>query len=388
MRIGIEACTWANRRGYGRFTRELVGAMVRRFPDHEISLVVDSATADQCEFPESARLEVVPTSQQQVRAASADGRRSVRDLWRLGRAVAKQDYDAFFFPTRYTYYPIPARTPTVVAFHDATGEHHPQLIFPTFRSRLLWRIKSRLALRQANRLVTVSDDARKRIASAFRYPADDIAVISEGPDPVFRVLDDPAIARETRTRHGLPATAPVILYVGGISPHKNLQGLFRALVETEGNWHAVLVGDYENDSFWGCYQELRDLAIELALTDRITFTGYVPDDELVMLYNAATVCVLPSFSEGFGLPVIEAMACGVPVAASARNSIPEIVGDAGILFDPTQPRQIADALGRLLADESLRLELIGRGQKRAEHYTWERGAEQVMTILSEVARHR
>jgi glycosyltransferase involved in cell wall biosynthesis len=388
MRIGIEACTWANQRGYGRFTRDLVSAMARGFPQHEFTLVLDDLTATQCDFPARVALDVVPTRDQQIQAASADGSRRLRDLWRLGRAVAKADYDVFFFPTRYSFYPMTCRTPTVVGFHDATAEQHPELIFPGLRSRLFWSIKSWLALRQADQLVTVSHDARKQIATAFDYPADDIHVISEGPNPIFRELDDPALAAGVRERLGLPAELPLILYVGGISPHKNLDGLFRALVETPGPWHAVVVGDYENDSFWGCYQELRVLVKELDLSERITFTGYVPDADLVLLYNTSTLSILPSFSEGFGLPIVEAMACGVPVTASARNSIPEVLGDAGILFDPTEHRQMTGAMTRLLADGALRDEYRALGRKQAQLYTWERGARQMMAVLEGVARRR
>jgi glycosyltransferase involved in cell wall biosynthesis len=362
--------------------------MVRGYPQHEFSLVLDEVTASQGEFPEGAELNVVPTSEQQIAAASSDGSRRLADLWRLGRAVAKADYDVFFFPTRYSFYPMTCRTPTVVAFHDATAEQHPELIFPGFRSRLFWRIKSRLALRQADRLVTVSHDARKQIAEVFGLAAEEIRVISEGPDPVFRELDDPALAAGVRERLGLPARLPLILYVGGISPHKNLDGLFRALRDTPGPWHAVLVGDHENDSFWGCYDELRALAKELDLEERITFTGFVPDSDLVLLYNASKLFVLPSFSEGFGLPVIEALACGVPVTASSRNSIPELLGDAGILFDPTEPREITDAMTRLLADEELRQELRARGRKQAQLYTWERGARQLVEVLEGIALRR
>jgi glycosyltransferase involved in cell wall biosynthesis len=388
MRIGIEACTWGNLRGYGRFTRELVSAMVRDYPQHEITLVLDDVTASRGKFPERVALNVVATSEQQIRAASADSSRRLPDLWRLGRAVAKADYDVFFFPTRYSFYPMTCRTPTVVAFHDATAERHPELIFSGFRTRLFWRIKSRLALHQADRLMTVSHDAREQIAEAFGLPAEEIGVISEGPDPIFRELDNAELLADVRERMGLPAEIPLILYVGGISPHKNLNGLFRALVDTPGPWHAVLVGDYENDDFLDCYDELRALAEELELSERITFTGFVSDADLVLLYNASTLFILPSFSEGFGLPVIEAMACWVPVTASSRNSIPEVLGDAGVLFDPTDSREMTEAMTRLLADEVLRDELRARGRKQAQLFTWQRGAQQVMEVLEGIARRR
>jgi glycosyltransferase involved in cell wall biosynthesis len=130
------------------------------------------------------------------------------------------------------------------------------------------------------------------------------------------------------------------------------------------------------------------LGQELGLSERVTFTGYLPDDELVLLYNAATLVILPSFSEGFGLPVVEAMTCGTAVTASRRSSIPEVLGDAGILFDPTNTREMTDSMARLLDDETLRDEFRERGRQQAKLYTWARGAQQLMEILQRVAGRR
>lgn len=386
MRIGIDACTWSNRRGYGRFTRELVSEMVRGYPGEEFVLVVDEQTASEGTFPQHAELEVVSTSEQPTRAASADGARRPLDLWKMSRAVARARFDVFVFPTRYSYFPMTCRTPTVVAFHDATAERHPGLIFPSARSRWFWNIKTKLALRRADRLVTVSEDARRQIAEVFDYPIDQIAVVTEGPDAIYQPCGDHAAASAARARWTLPSDTPLILYVGGISPHKNLTGLFHALADLGAPWHAVLVGDYENDSFWGCYDELVGLARELGLTERITFTGFVSDSELKDLYNTATLFVLPSMSEGFGLPLVEAMACGLPVAASRRNSIPEVVGEAGLLFDPESRAEMTAALARLLQDASLRANLRDEGLRRVQRFSWTKGAEQMMSLLREMHR--
>lgn len=384
MRIGIEANTWSNRRGYGRFLRELVTNLVEEFPQHEFVLVVDHHTARESRFPERATIEVVRTKTQQTQAASADGSRGLRDLWRMGWTASRLPVDVFIFPNRYTFYPLFSRVKTVITFHDATSERHPQLIFPSFKSRLFWRIKTWLALRQADRLVTVSEDARRQIADVFGLAESEITVISEGADPVFRPHNGEADLTELRARYALPAEPPLILYVGGISPHKNLDGLLRAMAQVEGPWHLALVGEYEKDSFFNCHQELMELAAELGLTRRVTFAGFVPDEDLVELYNGATLLVLPSMSEGFGLPVIEAMACGLPVAASDRNSIPEVLGSAGLLFDPLSPEQMAQAIGRLLTDGALRAELRQKGLDRAKQFSWKTAAHKMMAILDEV----
>src|SRR5213592_1422193 len=233
MRIGIDACTWANRRGYGRFTRMLVTTMVAEHPHHQFILVADQHTAADCDFPAGAQVEIVQTREQPTQAASADSSSSPADLWKLSRAVSRLRFDAFLFPSSYSFYPLFCKTPAVVVIHDAIAEQHPKLIFPGLKSRLLWNLKSWLALRRANRLVTVSEDARNQLAAVFRRPASGIEVISEGPDPSFRPFDVTEIGPAILEKYQLPAGVPLILYVGGISPHKNLQGLLHALARIE-----------------------------------------------------------------------------------------------------------------------------------------------------------
>ena len=208
----------------------------------------------------------------------------------MSRALTRARFDVVLFPTRYTFVPLLGPTPAVLTIHDATDVHQPHLLFPHWRSRLLWKLKSRLAIGRANRIVTVSNDARRQIAAAFALREDSITVVSEGPDAGFGPRADDARGR-ARARYRLPAGCALILYVGGISPHKNLQALLRAAArvreESRDGWHVVLVGDYKGDSFLGCYRELVELARSLGLEERVTFTGFVPDDDLVLLYNAA-----------------------------------------------------------------------------------------------------
>ena len=395
MKIGIDASTWVNRRGYGRFTRGLVNAMVTGFPQHAYTLVIDDTMANEPTFPPGATLRVVRTSERQTTAASADGSRRAIDVLRMGRAASRLDLDVFLFPTNYSFFPFWSRTPTVTVFHDATAELLPSLIFPNIVPRTLWRIKSLLALRQSAQLVTVSDDARTQIARVFGRAAGDIEVVSEGTDPAFSPLHDALertrVSAAVRTRFRLPSDTPLLLYVGGISPHKNIDGLLRAIAtldRTRRPCHLVIVGDLSDDNFLTCYDELRLLVAERSLIEHVTFTGFVEDADLVALYQAATMLVLPSMSEGFGLPVLEAMACGLPVAVSNRFSLPEIVGDAGRLFDPTSDDDIASALRQLLGDGALRAAMSARGLVRAEAYSWGRGAQTMMRILERVVTHR
>ena len=392
MRIGIDACCWSNRRGFGRYTRELVRVVVAEAPEHEFVLFADAWTAAEADFPSAADVEIVATGRQPTEAASADGARSPLDLWRMQRAVARRPLDLFYFPAVYSFFPLPRGLPAVITFHDAIAESFPALIFANVRSRLFWNLKMRMALRQADRIVTVSTASRRQIARTFHLGESTVPVIPEAPGPEFRPISDPARIRAVRRRCEIPEGVPLILYVGGISPHKNLEGLLHAAAilrrQSGGPWHLALVGDYEHDSFYGCYTAVSRLSRELNLADRVTFTGFVPDDDLVALYNTAACLVLPSFDEGFGLPVVEAMACGLPVAISSGGSLPEVAGEAGLQFPPSDPEAIAGVLRRLLDDVDLRSHLRAAGLRRAAEFSWTSAARQLLHVFEETGGGR
>ena len=216
-----------------------------------------------------------------------------------------------------------------------------------------------------------------------------IEVISLGPSQAFAPIKDLTLVRSVLEKYRLPTDRPLILYVGGISPHKNLQGLLLALTHvgehTTAGWHLVIVGDYENDSFLGCYRELVEQSLQLGLEDRITFTGYVTSQDLPALYCGARMFVLPSFNEGFGLPIVEAMACGVPVAASRRGSIPEVLGQAGVMFEPEDHGAMARSIGQLLEDDGLRSHLRDQGLERSKQFSWGRAARKTIQLLKGIA---
>lgn len=391
MRIGIDATCWEDTRGFGRFTRELVRQLMDDYgSSHEFVLVADRFTADAGHLPTRARVMVANTRRQPMRAASADGWRGPLDLIRLGWQAARCGADVFWFPTVAAFYPVLGRVPVVVAFHDATTEERPDLFFPTRRAHLFWRMKVRLARGQATAIVAPSENARQRVAAALGWPVETIALIDEAPAAVFRRIEDPAGTAGVLSRHSLPADIPLVLYVGAINPHKNLDTLLMAMSDLRvthlAGWHLVIVGEYRTDTTLGCYQPIVELCRQLALTGRVTFTGFISDADLAILYNAASILVLPSLDEGFGLPVIEAMACGLPVAVSARGSLPALVGDAGLTFDPLDRSAMTRAIARLLDDTALRQELGARGLVRAAAHSWQQSARRLMAVLEAAAR--
>ena len=388
MRVGIDVTCWCNRRGFGRFTRELVAALVAAPSEHEYVLFADQQTAQAADLPESCCVVAAKTSAATVVAASADGRRSVRDMLAMRRMVQREPLDVMFFPAVYSYFPIRRGVPCIVTFHDAIAETLSGLVFRSWRSGLFWRLKCRLAMRRADLLVTVSLASKNGLVRHFGLSPDRVVVISEAPaarftDAAGREQVDPDVLK----RYGLEPGNRYILYVGGISPHKNLDTLIKAFAALSedarlGDLRLVLVGDFSGDAFNTCYEELHALVERYGLERAVLFTGFVPDEDLAQLYTACQVFVLPSFLEGFGLPVVEAMACGAAVAASNVGSLPEVLDGAGELFDPHDTAALKDCLERIVCDPAHRSELQARSVRRVADFSWEASARQMNDVFN------
>jgi glycosyltransferase involved in cell wall biosynthesis len=304
----------------------------------------------------------------------------------MSREVWKYNLDLFFFPAVYSYYPILNRTKIVVTIHDMIPKLHPRQVFPSKKLRLFWTLKEYLAVRQANLILTVSEHSKQEITRLHRLSESRVATISEGPDVAFRPIQLNGQLDLALKGHKLDPSERFLLYVGGISPHKNLKGLVQAYFELTGDptfsdLKLVLVGNYQNDSFLSDYSSLNELINRLHLEEKVIFTGHIDDNDLVSLYNAASLLAFPSLQEGFGLPAVEAMACGTPVAASNLGSLPEIVGDAGLFFDPLNKDDMLGVLKRILSDDDLRKDMRRKGLERAKQFSWEKAARDLLTIF-------
>lgn len=377
LHIGIDATSWANDRGFGRFTRELVTALVAREAGFRYTLLFDHA-------PENGvppGVEVLSAATRRSLNESAVGRssRSPGYLWSVGQVVRRAKFDLFFFPAVYSYFPVLARVPCVVCYHDTTAERLPELLFPTKLNHRLWQAKTRLAKWQATRAMTVSRSSANDLEAILRIPKERIDLVTEAADPVFRVIADPAVGAAARVRHGIPEAADLLVYVGGMNRHKNLLGLLKALPEViagRPETHLAIVGDTSGKGFWDNVPELKAfVAAHAPLGQHVHFTGYIGDPELVELLNGAAALVFPSLWEGFGLPAVEAMSCGLPVLASGRSSLPEVIGEAGLFFEPEDPADVAACLLRFLGDPALRRRLADGAVARAAAFSWERAAE-------------
>ncbi len=388
MRIGVDASCWNSQRGYGRFTRGVLNALVEEDQANEYVFFADAQTAASAIFPPRARIVVVNTQEAPAQAASATGRRSLRDLGRMGYKVQGERLAVFFFPTVYTYFPLFNRVPQVLTIHDVIPETFPAQVFANRKLELFWRLKLLAAKSQARLVLTVSRHSQQGLTARLHLPLDRIRVVSEAADSIFRPLDEAgkAASASKLALYGLRVEQPYILYVGGISPHKNLGRLIEAYARLDWNGSLVLVGDYQGDVFYSSYQSLQQQIACLGLEEKVIFTGFVPDEELVYLYNGCQLTVLPSLDEGFGLPALEAAACGVPVLAGRTSSVPEVLGQAGIYFDPCQLDELTETLGQVLNDPQLRQRCREQGLARAESFSWARAAQELKAVLLEAAR--
>lgn len=377
LHVGVDATCWTNDRGYGRFTRELVTALARRNTGIRYTLVFDQIP--EIDLPPGVEVMTAAATTSPDKAAVGKSSRSLGYMFRLGALAGRARFDVFFFPAMYSYFPLLARTPCVVCYHDTIPERFPELIFPTKLNHRLWQAKTFLAKLQTRRAMTVSEASAADIVTMLHIPRAKIDVVTEAANPAFRIVEDKAAKAAARARLGIPPAAPLLVYVGGFNRHKNVARLLEAMpavVAQHPQVHLALVGDTSGAGFWDNIDELRaTVAADPSLKDRVHFTGYLDDAGLADLLNTAAALVFPSLAEGFGLPAVEAMSCGAPVLASDRFSLPEVVGDAGLLFNPEDVEDIARCLNGFLADPTLQAEKAKAARARAGLFTWDRAAE-------------
>lgn len=269
--------------------------------------------------------------------------------------------------------------PVVVTVHDLSFALYPQLFTRARRSYQQWLTPH--TARQAAVITADSRATKDDLVKLYGIDADRVRVVYPGVNGRFRPVTDAKQIDIFRQRRQLPAK--FILFLGTIEPRKNLVMLLEAyasLVRRTGLPHALVIAGGKG---WG-YEAVFATAERLDLAERVIFAGYVPADELPLWYNAAEVVAYPSLYEGFGLPPLEAMACGTPVVVSNVSSLPEVVGDAGFLVDPGDPSAWVDALGTMLTEPTARATARERGLARARTFTWERTARNMAQVYHEV----
>ncbi len=275
---------------------------------------------------------------------------------------------------------IPPHGPqrSVITLHDLTFLRYPE--FLTFESRRYYNNQIAAAVQRADHIMVDSEATREDVIAMLDVPEEKVTSILLGISERFRPADEATIT-DFLTRNQLPRG--YILFVGTFEPRKNLKGLLQAYRQMLSNQPDLPPLVIAGQRGW-LYEEIYALVVELSLSDHVLWIENVAPSDLPSLYSGASVLCLPSFYEGFGFPPLEAMACGTPTVVANRASLPEVVGDAGLLIDPDSAASIAEALGRVLTDPALASELRERGFRQASLFQWQETARQVLTVYNNV----
>lgn len=358
----------ANRRfpGVGRYAFNLARAMIACLrADEGLDLIRDPRAASDWELgalcgPNAALVDL-PMSPFSVRQDHA-----VADLARRHRS------DLYHSPHYATAFP--GRVPAVVTVHDLIPLLYPGLV--SLQARVHFRLTLGRVRRRATHIIASSRRTRCDLVTRLDAVPQRITTIPLAADPAFRPLDATTVARH-RARLGLEDG--YVLYVGSNKPHKNLLPLMEAWAAVQPRpVPLVVAGPWDRR-----YPQARTRCAELGLGNAVRFIGNVPELGMPALYAGALLLVLPSRYEGFGLPALEAMACGTPVACADAGSLPEVVGEAALAFDPGDVGAIATAIARVLDEPSLRTELARQGCERTRRFSWRRAAAATVGVYRE-----
>lgn len=382
MLIGIDAsrAAVARRTGTETYSLHLIRALLRLESGHRFRLYANVSPPEGLFWPPGA---VAGTEVRSI---------PFPRLWthlRLSAELVVHPPDVLFVPAHVIPLLHPRRS--VVTVHDLGYLHYPEAHLPRDRRYLDW--STRWSARQSVAVLADSAATKADLVQAYGIAADKVHVVHLGRDENLARVDDPAVLAQVRDRYGIALRAcgdgpRYLFYVGTLQPRKNLARVIEAFARLAAlpdlaDVQLVLAGKQG----W-LYDALFAQVTRLGLAGRVLFPGYVSDDALPALLSGAFAFVYPSLYEGFGIPVLEAGACGVPVITSNTSSLPEVAGDAAILVDPHDVDAIADAMRRVLTDEALRAELVRRGHENVKRFSWEKCARETLAVLVEAGRSK
>ena len=377
MRIGIDYTSAARQgAGIGRFTRELIRRAMALDADNEYRLLV----AGRDPIPPA---HLPPLDNRRTLTQTPISERNLVRLWHRLRIplpveLALGRLDIFHSPD-FVLPPV-ARAAKILTIHDLSFLRVPECADP----RLRWYLGQVVprSVRRADYLLADSESTRRDLIELLHVPPDRAQVIYGGVDASFAPVEDAAALQTIRDRYA--SGRPFVLAVGTLEPRKNYPTLIRAFARAREHARLPHVLVIVGKKGW-VYEPIFAAVEELGLKDTVLFPGFVPDAELPAMYSAADLLATPSFYEGFGLPPLEAMACGTPVIVSDVSSLPEVVGEAGLRIDPGDADALADAILRLVEDSALRESLRKAGFAQARKFTWDKAARELLAVYGRFA---
>jgi len=378
MHIGIDYTSAVRQRaGIGRYTRNLVRAVAEQDTGNRYTLFVAGGRGQGDglgDLPDNFRVRSVPVTD-----------RLLNILWQRLRIplpiqMVTGRLDLFHSPDFVL--PFVGRTPALLTVHDLSFLRVPQYFVPGFRDYLEEAVSRGVS--RAQHILADSESTLGDLVELMGVGQEKISVVYPGVERRFNRIEDGQILARVSDRYSLPQR--FVLGLSTLQPRKNFEGLieaFRSLLagaserQEIADLHLVICGGLG----W-MWEELQGKVEEHGLGDRIHFAGFVRDEDLPALYSLAAVFAFPSWYEGFGLPVLEAMACGTPVVAANNSSLPEVVGEGGLMVDAANPEELAAALQRILVDQNLRDKLVTLGKAHASRYTWDSAAAALLGIYA------
>ncbi len=352
--------------GIGRYTRELVTALAQQDTQTDYRLFV--AGHNQRSLPEP------PGSNFTWKPARQSTRWFARTWHRLQVPLRIEQWTGpvnLLHATDFTLPPTSRHTRTILTVHDLSFERAPDTATPELRAYLS-KVVPR-SVEKAHLILADSESTRQDLIALYDVPFQKIQVLYSGVDDRFYPVQDKEAIKAVREQYKI-GNQPFILSVGTIQPRKNYGRLLEAFHRMDRKDMKLVIAGAKGWLDDPLYKQVKKLKLE----NRVQFIGFVTDEHLPALYSAASVFAFPSLYEGFGLPPLEAMACGVPVVVSNTSSLPEVVGDAAELVDPYDVDQLADAITRVLDSDTLRHRLINQGQMRAQGFSWRTAARQLL----------
>jgi glycosyltransferase involved in cell wall biosynthesis len=364
--IGIDFTAAAEQGGgIGRYTRELITALAQEDTSTEYRL-----------FVAGSRINVLPPEPGKNfkwRSTRITAEWFARIWHRARLPIPVETWTgklSLYHATDFTLPPLRRGTRSILTVHDLSFIRSPETAMPSLRRYL--EIVVPRSIQRADFVLADSEATRQDILELYPVEAEKVAVLYSGVEKRFQPVQDAAALAATRERYGL-GDNPFILSVGTVQPRKNYQRLAEAFKRLDNPDLRLVIAGGKGWLDTPLYQSIRDLRLE----DRVKFLGFVADADLPALYSSARVLAFPSLYEGFGLPALEAMACGTPVVASNVSSVPEVVGEAGLQIDPTDVEGLTEALRRLIEEEGLRSTLIAQGLERAKLFDWHQSAQEL-----------
>jgi len=362
MRIGIDARLVHYRQaGISQYTVRLLNELAQIAPDDEF--VVLQSRKDRRALVNQANFERRPLWTPPHHRL---------EQWLLPLELATVDLDVLHSPDFIP--PFRRSCKSVITIHDLNFLLYPHFLTPQSAS---YYGQIDQAVRKCDHIIAVSESTKRDIVRLTGAPENKITVVYEAADPSFRPIDDQAVLAALKQRLGIERD--YVLFVSTIEPRKNVPTLLVAFKRLLDSYHSPVNLVLAGEKGW-LFEEVFALVEKLELQGRVQFLGHVLPEDLPELYNAAKLLVHPAFYEGFGLPPLEAMACGTPVVVSNTSALPEIVGDAAQLVDPTDADGMAVAIWRVLSDETLQRRMSEKGLRRARRFSWKKAALETLDI--------